>query len=77
MERAVNRRVEELESTVKRLGMIEAPNYSDGQRAALIVQIFQRYQHSTDPEVVWRLQRITEILEEARRRRDEAIRAAN
>ena len=70
---SMDKRLAALESEDKRLGFIEIPNYSDEERAALIVEVFQRHEHSQDPEVQWRLRRITEILEEARVRRDEEL----
>jgi len=69
---SMDKRLAALEAEDKQLGFIEVPNYTDEQRAALIVEVFRSYEHCQDPTVQWRLQRITEILETARRRRDEA-----
>ena len=69
------KRLAALELGTKRLGFVEVPNYTDAERAALIMAVFQQHGNSTDPETVWRLQWITTILEEARRRRDAALAA--
>ena len=72
MKGEMDKRLAVLEADMRRLDFIEVPSYSDEQRALLIVEVFQHHHNSTDPDIQWRLGRITDILEEGKRRRAEA-----
>jgi hypothetical protein len=73
----LTKRLTALEMDAKHSGFTGVPNYTDEQRARLVVHVFHEHGNSTDPEVVWRLGRITEILEEGRRRQHESTGATN